>query len=252
MRSAHASNHWSAGSRLAGVAVGVLALVGSSACGQVDVNSGATANETTAASSATPSGATTRPGEDLNVRFPKGTELAVVGVAHDDALMVRRDPSADAAVIATLPPAGEGAVATGRGWLVNEMAWVEISTDQGTGWADLGSLAPRAGTDDLTADVVRRLGGRPTAPDMAALGRVVADALASTEPPSSIVMSVAPTTGDLGEVSYDVVGLGDDSISAQRLHIFGQQVGADGEFALRSVEATSFCARGSSTGGLCP
>ncbi len=57
--------------------------------------------------------------------------------------------------------------------------------------------------------------------------------------------------GDLGEVSYDLVGLGDDATWAMRLVIFGQKNNGSG-FSLMSVEATSYCMRGLTQEGLCP
>lgn len=243
----------SAQPRLAAALLASLALIGLSACGQEVANGGAASSDetTTSPTRARPADMET-PGQAMEILYPKGAALAVVGVAHDDVLDVRQGPTTDFDVITSMDPTGEGAVATGRGWLAKGSAWIEVRTDQGTGWADLGSLAPRDGTEDVTAQVINGLGSRPTAANMADLGRIVAEALSSTEPPSSVVMSVAPTMGDLGEVSYDVVGLADDSIWAQRLHIFGQQESAGDEFSLKSVEATYFCARGTSSGGLCP
>ena len=62
------------------------------------------------------------------------------------------------------------------------------------------------------------------------------------DPPSDIVIVVAPTVGDLGTVTYDVVGLGDDSVRGLRLLVFGEPV-SDG-FSLKSVERTLLCGRG--------
>ena len=235
-------------------------LIGTSACGSevADDDAGSPVSSAgVAASSPTPARSglaepsdRATPGQPMEILYPEGTELAVVGVAHDDVLSVHHGPSTDFEVVTTLDPTGVGAIATGRGWRSPESAWVEVTTEQGAGWSDLGALAPRAGTHDLTNQVIRTLGERPTAPDMRDLGRIVAEALDSTDPASSIVMSVAPTSGDLGEVTFDVVGLGDDSVWAQRLHVFGQPDGA--AFSLGSVEATYFCARGNPTGDLCP
>jgi hypothetical protein len=62
-------------------------------------------------------------------------------------------------------------------------------------------------------------------------------------------MSVAPTVGDLGEVTYDVIGLGDDAVYGYRLHVFGEPV-TDG-FSLRTVERTYLCSRGVDADELC-
>ena len=47
----------------------------------------------------------------------------------------------------------------------------------------------------------------------------------------------------------DVVGLGDDSVAGQRLHVFGTP--GQESFTLKSVEATPFCYRGVAPSGLC-
>ena len=47
------------------------------------------------------------------------------------------------------------------------------------------------------------------------LGMMVAEASASTDPSSRIRMSAAPTVGDLGEVTFDVVDLGDDAVEGR-------------------------------------
>ena len=81
------------------------------------------------------------------------------------------------------------------------------------------------------------------------LGMIVAQASASTDPASRIRMSVAPTVGDLGEVTFDVVDLGDDALAGVRLHVFGTP--EDEAFSLRTVERTLLCTRGVSVAGLC-
>jgi hypothetical protein len=81
------------------------------------------------------------------------------------------------------------------------------------------------------------------------LGFLVADFLASEEPPSDIVLVEAPTVGDLGEVTYDVIGLGDDAVRGLRVHVFGTPITE--AFTLRTVEVTVICGRGVDADGLC-
>lgn len=84
------------------------------------------------------------------------------------------------------------------------------------------------------------------------LGEMVAAVFGSTdEGGSRIEMSVAPTVGDLGEVTFDVVGLADDAQLGWRLHIFGQPTEGGEGFSLMSVEATALCGRGVTEDGLC-
>ncbi len=191
------------------------------------------------------------PGRAADLPYPAGARLGVVGVASDDVLNVRAGPGPGFPVVGRLAPLTSGVEITGRGWNPGGSFWAEVRSGGTTGWVSLRFLAGLDGTDDATAGVVRVLGERPTAPTMAALGRTVAEALASADPPSTIVMSVAPSTGDLGEVTFDVLGFGDDSVSGARVTVFGEPTA--GGFALRSVESTALCARGAPPdGGLCP
>lgn len=212
---------------------------------------------TTAPSTAGPVDVTPRPGpvpttgRAADLPYPAGTRLGVVGVAHDDVLNVRAGPGAGFPVTARLAPLTTDVETTGRGWNPGGSIWAEVRSGGSTGWVSLRFVAGLDGTEDATAGVVQVLGERPTAPTMAALGRTVAEALASSDPPSTIVMSVPPSTGDLGEVTYDVLGFADDSVAGARLHVFGEPTASG--FALRSVEATWLCARGATPdGGLCP
>ena len=78
---------------------------------------------------------------------------------------------------------------------------------------------------------------------MLELGQIVADALKPVDPEITplIVPVVAPTAGDLGEVTYDVVGLADDSTRALRIHVFGQPDDGGEGFTLKSAEETGMC-----------
>ena len=83
------------------------------------------------------------------------------------------------------------------------------------------------------------------------LATLIAKSFKSEEDPAStITVTEAPTSGDLAEVSIDIVGLGDDSIRGFRLHIFA--VPNSGGFTLKSIEQTIICGRGITTDGLCP
>ena len=91
------------------------------------------------------------------------------------------------------------------------------------------------------------------------LGLIVAETMASDEPPSRIVLSVAPIVFEaLGEMTVDVVNIGDDSVLGFRLGVFAD-AGDDwmsenpGPFTLRSVERTILCytSRGVTEDGLC-
>ena len=64
-------------------------------------------------------------------------------------------------------------------------------------------------------------------------------------------MVVPPTVGDLGEVTFDVVGLLDDAQLGWRLHILATPDEGGEGFGLKSVEATAFCGRGVTDEGYC-
>ena len=89
--------------------------------------------------------------------------------------------------------------------------------------------------------MTEQLGGTPGAETMLDLGLIVAEGIAG-DPSADIVMSVAPSVGDFGEVTFDVTGFEDDSVRGSRLHVFGQPI--DEAFLLASVEGTVICARG--------
>jgi len=182
------------------------------------------------------------PGEPTDFGPRAGGTVAVVGVAFDDELNVRSAPGVSNAIVATLAPTA-AAGATGNNRLLGGSIWYEIDADGTTGWANGAFLLGLGDTRDITSQVISQLGSRPSAATMLGLGRIVADSQASTDVESDIVMVVAPTGGDLGEVTYDVIGLADDSVGGLRLHVFGQRESSGAGFGLKSVEATSLCSR---------
>ena len=221
------------------------------------------------------------PGEPYEYGPDEGTSLAVVGVDHDDVLNVRHVPFGE--IIATLGlanpiayllevramPSGEpidwfdsgsGAiVATGRTRKLPTTVWHEVQVAGVTGWASGAYLAPIGLTDDITAHLIDRLGEQPEADTLVDLALLVGEALASEEPPSRVVVTVGPTTFEaLGEVTVDVLNIGDDSLLGYRLHVFAVPAGDwmsedPGPFSLRTVERTILCHshRGVTADGLC-
>ena len=175
--------------------------------------------------------------------------LAVIGVAGDDVLNVRAGPGTAADIVATLDPLADEVPATGAARLLPGSIWLEVEIDGTAGWANSAFLAFIGSTDDITARLLEDAGERPSSPDLAQLGTDVGALVASDEPPSRIVVSDGPAVGDLGEVTVDVVGLGDDAQRGIRLVVFAERDG-DG-WTLRTVEATSLCARGATDDGSC-
>ena len=189
------------------------------------------------------------PGEEWDGFASAGDELAVMGVAHDDELNVRELPDASSEILTAVGPTETGLVATGRARILPESLWYEVDVDGTVGWVSTAFVGFMGGTDDATAEYLDE-GSQGGAETMVDLARAVSAVFASEEPESRIVQSVAPTVGDLGEITYDVIGLGDDSVAGYRLHIFATEDNNGETFTLRTIERTVFCHRGTD-GELC-
>lgn len=210
-----------------------------------------TASTTTAPTTSTSTGSGSEgipdadlPGEPFGLSPAAGRALAVVGVRFDDTLNVREVPGTDGEVIATLEPTSTDATATGRARTVGESIWWEVTTDDGLiGWVASSFTAQLGPTTDTTAAVIATLGATPEEASVQDLGFLVADTV-DTDPdvPTDLVIVVAADeTGDLAEVTIDVIGLGDDAVRGVRLHVFGTPLESGDAFALKSVEATDLC-----------
>ncbi len=186
------------------------------------------------------------PGEPIDFFFSDGDELAVVGVAADDVLNVRAAPGTDADIVTTLAPLATDVIATGAVRQLPRSFWAEVEADGTRGWASVAFLAYLGPTDDVTEQVRDDLGDATTAETMLDLGTAVAETRASTDPPSTITIVDGPMVGDLGEITLDVIGLGDDAQAGVRLAVFGQPLESGDGFDLKSVEETALCARGGS------
>ena len=117
---------------------------------------------------------------------------------------------------------------------------IEVDYEGTEGWVNLRYVGYLGDTTDETSSVATTVSGAETMLD---LGFLVAETFASEEEPvSEIVLVVAPTVGDLGEVTYDVIGLGDDAVRGLRVHVFGDPIVE--AFTLRMVEVTTLCGRG--------
>lgn len=190
------------------------------------------------------------PGEPIDFGPVAGTTLAVIGVAHDDHLNLRAGPGTDQDVLARMAPTEDDIVARGATRTLPAF-WYQVEVDGTIGWASARFLAQLGRVDDITATVVGDTGSRPTAGSMQELGRIVAASQASSEEGGArLVMVVAPSeSGDVGEVTWDVVGLADDSVRGLRLHVFGTPT--EMGFSLDAVEQTLLCDRGVADDGTC-
>ncbi len=183
------------------------------------------------------------PGEPWDGFASEGDLLSVVGVAYDDVLNIRDVPGTNADIVATAEPTADDLVATGRARELPQSLWYEVAADGVTGWVSVRFLAFMGATDDATAEFLA--GGPPVeAETMVDLAQPIIEFYASDEPPSNMVQSVGASVGDLGEITYDVIGIGDDAIAGYRLHIFGMPTASGESFALDSIERTYFCSRG--------
>lgn len=191
---------------------------------------------------------TTLAGEPIDLGPREGDVLGVVGVRYDDVLNVRSGPGVAYPIVTTLGATADDVVARGNTRQIPGAFWIEVEAAGAVGWVNLRYVAYLGDTGDETARIIAALGETPEAETMLDLGMVVAEAVASTDPPSTLVVSVAPSVGDLGEVTYDVIGLGDDALFGVRLHVFGQPSASGEGFVLTTVEQTLLCGRGLSDG----
>lgn len=173
----------------------------------------------------------------------------VIGVRYDDVLNLRAGPGVGQGIVAEIPPTFTDLVALGNTRRLPASFWIEVDHEGTEGWVHMGYVGYEGSVDDQTSFVVSELGEIPVASTMTDLGELVAGVFASEEPESDIVQVTTVTSGDLTEVTYDVIGLGDDAVRGDRLHIFAEQV--SGGFSLKSVELTSICGRGVDTNDLC-
>jgi hypothetical protein len=190
------------------------------------------------------------PGDPIDFGPADGDVLMVIGVRHDDVLNLRAGPGTNQRILDEIPPTFTDLVARGNTRQLPASFWVEVDYEGTRGWASLAFIGYEGDTTDDTAKVVSDLGENPVEATMADLGQLIAELYASPSDPESDIVQVTPvSTGDLAEVTYDVVGLGDDAVRGVRIHVFAEKT--SGGFGLRSVEVTALCGRGVDTGGAC-
>lgn len=192
---------------------------------------------------------TTLAGDPIDFGPRQGDVLMVIGVRHDDVLNLRAGPGVGSPIVDEIPSTSMDLVAQGNTRDLPDSFWIEVDHEGTEGWVHMSYVGYEGVVDDQTSRVVDELGETPVESTMPELGELVAGVFASEEPASDIVQVTPVTTGDLTEVTYDVIGLGDDAVRGLRLHLFAEEV--DGGFSLRSVEMTSICGRGVDAEGLC-
>ncbi len=192
---------------------------------------------------------TTLAGEPIDFGPAEGDVLMVIGVRYDDVLNLRSGPGADQRILAEIPPTYTDLVALGSTRQLPHSFWIEVDYDGTDGWTHMGYVGYEGETTDSTSYVIDQLGETPTEVTMTALGEVVAGVFVSEDVESDVVQVITATSGDLHEVTYDVIGLADDAVRGVRLHLFAMSV--DGGFGLKSVESTAICGRGVDADGVC-
>ncbi len=203
-----------------------------------------TVEATTTTSGNTP---TTLAGEPIDFGPADDDIVMVGGVAFDDVLNLRAGPGADQPISDEIPATYTDLVAQGNTRDLSPGFWIEVDYEGTVGWVNLAYIAYEGDTTDDTANVIDELGERPVEATMTDLAEVVAAVFASDEEPESDIVQVTEVAeGDLVEVTYDVIGLADDSVRGVRLHIFAEETSTG--FELRTVEVTLLCARGVSDG----
>ncbi len=193
---------------------------------------------------------TTLAGEPIDFGPREGDVVMVIGVRHDDVLNLRAGPGADQPIVGEIPPTFTDLVALGNTRDLDPSFWIEVDYEGTTGWVHMGFIGYQGDTTDETSRLISELGERPVERTMTDLGELVAAQYASEDEQGSDIVQVTPvTTGDLAEVTYDVIGLADDAVRGVRIHVFAEQV--DGGFSLRNVELTAICGRGVDEDLLC-
>lgn len=196
---------------------------------------------------------------------PSGEFVATLDISnpYESLLKVREAPSGE--FIASIDSPTDGIVATGRTRRLPdtewpEAVWNEVRVAALTGWARAAHLAPTGLTDDVTARIIDILGERPEGDTLVDLALMVGRAVAADEPRSLVHTVTRPIVHEgLGEVTVDVLNIGDDSLLGFRLHVVAVPEAEDwmsedpGPFTLRTVRSTVLCHshRGVTADGLC-
>ncbi len=84
---------------------------------------------------------------------PAATSYAVILVAEDDVLNVRKQPGPQAEIIGEIPPDGAGITLTGGESIVGDQRWVEmLLPDGGTGWVNAHYLTEYKSPGEFCSD----------------------------------------------------------------------------------------------------
>lgn len=193
------------------------------------VVSSTTAPETTiATTTSTTSTSSTSTTRALGPGPHEGDVVGVVGVGINDMLNVRMGPGVENDVVARLPPDAVDVVTTGTTAQSGRTTWWEVTYGGVTGWSASPFLGYLGESSDGTEEVLAALSGVPSEETLVDLGWSVAMSRAVTDG-DGVVSRVRHTAGNgsvdgqgLFGVTFDVIGLADDSVGGLRLRIVGR------------------------------
>ncbi len=201
-------------------------------------------------------------GEPLDFGPSAGTGLAIVGVAYDDTLNFRSEPSPGAEVLESFGPLSDDldTSALGEAWAAPSGVWWKVNVAGTEAWANQAFLGGLGTTFNAFDEVAAEFGVlKFETVEAAALA--VAETRASVDPESRIVFAGEPLAFEVGGFAIvDVLDLGDDALKGERIRVevdivFDADSGEEGAqdvafVVLTNVEITPICGRGVS-GGLC-
>lgn len=187
------------------------------------------------------------PGEVIDIFPYEGAELGVVGVDAADTLNIRSGPATSYEVVAELAPLADNLVATGNNRSVDDAIWVEVTVDGVSGWVNSSFVSHLGAPRDVTADLADPTMSESTIINL--VDAIVEDRFGGEITPD--VVTSSEEFDDAGAVlTIDVLGLQDDSVAGERLHIVAGPADVGAGYALVSLESTVLCSRGVSE-GLC-
>ncbi len=144
-----------------------------------------------------------------------------------------------------LAPLKTGIISTGRAQLLPGSIWYEVSAHNVTGRVQSRFVARIGPTNDVTSQVIDAVEERPSGKSIKEVGALVVAIRSINAPSARSIVVAGPAEGDLGEITYDLIGFEDDAALGERLVVFvhNPEEGSD-VYSLKSVESTDLCARG--------
>ncbi|HEX6277267.1 MAG TPA: beta-galactosidase GalA [Polyangiaceae bacterium] len=183
---------------------------------------------------------------ELGVGFKLRSELAVVRVAPDDVLFLRKNPGAHEAVTGKLSYDARGVRATGRVCRVGDTEWFEVAAGDARGFANGGFLVPATPLVDESERFRKLLGGarfRSADELVRALAFALERAVAGqTEP--RLQAKVIGSAAVAKPIVLHLCCFADDSVQGEQVVL--ELAETNGEITLRRARVSRLCPRGTS------